>query len=77
MMRMGELVYSELGLSEAPRRRLLEAISEHSVLLERPIFVSGDRAEIARPPERVLELLSSGSQREDPPRRLRGGAGGL
>jgi len=57
MMRRGESVYSELGLAEAPAERLLEAITENPVLLERPIFVRGDRAVIARPPERLLELL--------------------
>ena len=36
---------------------LLEAIARHPILLERPIFVVGDRAVIARPPERLLELL--------------------
>ena len=57
MMRTGEAVYSELGLSDASQDRLLEAITEHPILLERPIFVSGSRAVIARPPERLLELL--------------------
>ncbi len=36
---------------------LLEAMTRHPILLERPIFVVGDRAVIARPPERLLELL--------------------
>ena len=35
---------------------LLEAIAAHPVLLERPIFRSGDRAVVGRPPERVLEM---------------------
>jgi arsenate reductase len=57
MMRTGEAVYSEIGLGDAPPERLLEAITQHPILLERPIFVRGDRAVIARPPERLLELL--------------------
>ncbi len=57
MMRTGEPVYSELGLESADAQALLEAITSHPILLERPIFVSGARAVIARPPERLLELL--------------------
>ena len=57
MMRTGEAVYAELGLDDATPERLLEAITTHPILLERPIFVVGDRAVIARPPERLLELL--------------------
>lgn len=57
MMRTGEQVYAELGLAEASADKLLAAIAEHPILLERPIFVVGDRAVIARPPERLLELL--------------------
>jgi arsenate reductase (glutaredoxin) len=37
--------------------RALPAIAEHPILLERPILVVGGRAVVARPPERVLELL--------------------
>jgi arsenate reductase len=57
MMRTGEEVYAELGLAEASAEELLEAITRHPILLQRPIFVVGDRAVIARPGERVLELL--------------------
>ncbi len=57
MMRTGEAVYAELGLDNASPAQLLEAITTHPILLERPIFVVGDRAVIARPPERLLELL--------------------
>ncbi len=57
MMRTGEPVYAELALADRDGDALLEAITRHPILLERPIFVVGDRAIMARPPERVLELL--------------------
>ncbi len=57
MMRAGEPVYAELGLADRSGEALLEAIARHPILLERPIFVIGDRAVVARPPERILELL--------------------
>ena len=57
MMRTGEPQYVELGLGDRSGDDLLEAITQYPILLERPIFVVGDRAVIARPPERVLELL--------------------
>ena len=57
MMRTGESVYSDLGLADADKDRLLEAITEHPILLERPIVIVGDRAVIARPPEKLLDLL--------------------
>lgn len=34
-----------------------DLLAEHPKLIERPVFVVGDRAVIGRPPERVLELL--------------------
>lgn len=57
MMRTGEPDYAKLGLSEADDSALLQAITEHPILLERPIFVVGERAVIARPPEKLLDLL--------------------
>ena len=57
MMRTGEAVYAELALDDADGEALLEAMAHHPILLERPIFVVADRAVVARPPERLLELL--------------------
>jgi arsenate reductase (glutaredoxin) len=37
---------------------VLAALAAHPELLQRPIVVRGNRAVLARPPERVLELLS-------------------
>ena len=57
MMRTGESVYRELHLAGADREQLFDAMAEHPILIERPIVVVGDRAVIARPPERLLELV--------------------
>jgi arsenate reductase (glutaredoxin) len=57
MMRTGEPVYRELGLKEAGPQALFDAMAEHPILIERPIVIAGDRAVIARPPERLLELV--------------------
>lgn len=59
MMRTSEAEYAELGLDAVSSvEELLAAIASHPILLERPIFVRGERAVIARPPERVLELTT-------------------
>ena len=59
IIREGEADYREQQLSDPARTEdeLLDAIVEHPILLQRPIVVSGDRALIARPPEKVEELL--------------------
>ena len=58
MMRTGEPLYAELGLQDADGEALLEAMADHPILIERPIVIRGDRAVIARPPERLLDLLT-------------------
>jgi arsenate reductase (glutaredoxin) len=55
--RTGEARYRELGLADADRDTLLDALVANPVLIERPIVLVGERAVIARPPERLLELL--------------------
>jgi arsenate reductase (glutaredoxin) len=57
MMRKGEPEYRELGLAGADRDALFDAMVAHPILIERPIVIRGDRAVVARPPERLLELL--------------------
>jgi arsenate reductase len=55
--RTGEKLYSELGLGEVDADVLLDALAANPILIERPIALLGERAVVARPPEKVLELL--------------------
>ena len=59
LMRKREAEYKELGLDDGSltRDQLIAAMVEHPNLIERPIAVSGDRAVMGRPTERVLELV--------------------
>ena len=57
MMRTHEAEYRELGLAKADRDALIDAMVAHPILIQRPIVIRGDRAVIARPAERLLELL--------------------
>ncbi|MBI3769731.1 MAG: arsenate reductase (glutaredoxin) [Deltaproteobacteria bacterium] len=59
IMRTGEAIYRELDLAHVTdRARLLAALTAHPILIERPIVIRDDtRAVVARPPERVDELL--------------------
>src|SRR4030081_881184 len=57
MMRTGEDVYKQLRLKDASRDELLDAVAANPILIERPIVIKGNKAVIARPPERVLDLL--------------------
>lgn len=57
IIREKEHVYAELGLADAGRDELLDAMVSHPILIQRPIVIRGDRAVVARPPERLLELF--------------------
>lgn len=58
MMRTGEEIYRSLAFDDVtPRDDLIDAMVRYPILIERPIVIRGDRAVIARPPERALELF--------------------
>lgn len=57
-IRKQEAEYKSAGLDgKSSEDTLLDAMAKHPILIERPIIVRGDRAVVARPPERVLDLL--------------------
>lgn len=58
LVRKGEAVFKERYAGKAMTEDdWLEALAAHPVLIERPIVIKGDKAIIARPPEKLLELL--------------------
>ncbi len=59
LMRKREAEYKELGLDNESltRDQLIAAMVEHPRLIERPVAISGNRAVLGRPTERVLELV--------------------
>jgi arsenate reductase len=56
-LRRREPLVQELGLDEKSDDEIVQAMVEHPQLLQRPIVEKGDRAVLARPVERVLDLL--------------------
>lgn len=60
LLRTKEKEYSALGLDspKATEGQILEAISKHPILLQRPIVVVDERAAICRPVERAGELIA-------------------
>ncbi|MAM89545.1 MAG: arsenate reductase (glutaredoxin) [unclassified Hahellaceae] len=51
--------YMDEPLTPAQLKALIEAMSSHPRLMERPILDNGEKAVVGRPPEMVLELLES------------------
>ncbi len=59
LMRKKETVYKDNGL-DAPDlsdEKLVGALVEHPILIERPIVLANGKAAIGRPPENVLEII--------------------
>lgn len=62
-VRKKEAVFKESGLTDdAPDDELINAMVQHPQLLQRPIVEVGDRAVLARPVEKALELIGKNSK---------------
>jgi arsenate reductase len=60
VLRKSDPAFKELNLSpETPEDQILKAIAENPGLLQRPIVEVGNRAILARPAEKALELIKS------------------
>ena len=58
LMRTKEVIYRELGLKEVTDdTALIAAMAEHPKLIERPVVIRGGKAVVARPAEKINELL--------------------
>lgn len=58
IVRKGEDVFKEQYAHRTlSSEEWLNALAAHPILIERPIVVRGNKAVLARPPEKVLELL--------------------
>ncbi len=59
LLRRKEAVFESLNLTaDSADDRILEAMVQHPVLIERPIVVTASGAAIGRPPENVESLLA-------------------
>jgi arsenate reductase len=62
ILRDNEDEYAALNLADPSKAdaELFAAIAQFPILLQRPIVIAVERAVVARPPERVNELLDAG-----------------
>jgi arsenate reductase len=56
-VRKREALYAELDLADASDDRLLDAMAEHPILIERPFVVTAKGTRLARPVDTVREIL--------------------
>lgn len=58
LMRTGEKLFKELGLSKTDSDdSLVAAMVANPILIERPVVINGTHAAIGRPPEAVLNIV--------------------
>ncbi len=58
LIRTKEAIYKELGLKEVDdEEALIEAMCQNPKLIERPIVINANKAVVARPAEKIEEIL--------------------
>jgi len=59
LMRKHEAPYKDLNLDDKTltRYKLIQAMVDNPILIERPIVINGKTAVIGRPPEKILDIL--------------------
>jgi arsenate reductase (glutaredoxin) len=57
-VRCEEARFKELGLSLNDKSRVLQAIHQEPILMQRPIVTFKNKAIIGRPPEKVMQLFA-------------------
>ncbi len=58
LLRTSEQAYVDAKLDDsATDEKIIDAICQYPILLQRPIVISGGRAIIGRPPSKVLEII--------------------
>ena len=57
LVRKKEAAEAGIDPNAMTEEQLIQAMAEHPILVERPIVVSGSKAALGRPPEKVLEVL--------------------
>jgi arsenate reductase len=57
LARTNESTYAELDLRGASDDDLIEAMTNHPILIERPIVQANGKAALGRPPEDVIAIL--------------------
>lgn len=57
LIRTGEEAYKPYKGQTLTEAQWIQVMIENPILIERPVVINGDKAVIARPPEKVLEIL--------------------
>jgi arsenate reductase len=57
LLRKKEAAAAGIDPAKLSEAALIEAMAKNPIVVERPIVVSGDKAALGRPPEKVLSVL--------------------